>query len=320
MAQDGTSANGDDIKFNTWSLSGGFGMGEFYGDVSRAVFYPGSIKDGEFSWAGYLSGKKYFTPYLGLSATIGYSKIWSEWTKDQNLFPHEGPLWFTANLIDYDLSAEINLTNLFWPRVYNKRWSAYAVLGMGNTHYRSVLYDKDDAFVNSIGYSSNGTVKETPKAEAVVITGAGLKYRINNRWALGLEGMIKHLPSDRMDGVNKELSEYDKYGYTSLEIEYNFGKNTDFVPMEFNPTPKEDLWVKRELAKLNKRVDSLNDVIENDIDPKLDDLTNWKAKEMPDDDGDGVPNYMTSSPIPRQVPRQILMDVLLKFRIRVSRA
>jgi outer membrane protein OmpA-like peptidoglycan-associated protein len=286
----------EEFKFNSWSLSAGFGMTQFYGDISRAVFYPGSSNTDEgFPWTAYLSGKKYLSPVLGLSVDLSYGKINSKWTADQQLFGHPGPFWFGGTVLDYNLAAEINLTNLFWPKVYNKKISAYTLLGIGNSHYNTSLYDANDVMFT---YDGNGIHlnTETKRNEAFILTGAGAKYRINNRWAAGLEAVIKSLPSDRMDGWNRELSELDKYGYTSIEIEYNFGKSTEFVPLEFNPTPKEDLWVKKELEKINKKVDSLQQVIDNDIDPKLDDLVNWKNKEMPDDDGDFVPNYRDLEP------------------------
>lgn len=299
VAQDETKTIDPEFKYNSWSVYLGGGWFQYYGDIARANFYPGNstsdAEDGGISWDLMLGVNKMFNPIFGLNANIVYGKLHT-----QKQVKYDAALQSTA--LFYDINAVASLSNLFFPRQYDKKYNFYFSLGVGNAHYRSLLTTLGGTYIGSIGYenSKNPTATEpgatsTMDSEATWKMATGLKYKLSKRLALGLEVSRVQLPTDRFDVRNRVLSEKDALGYTNLLVQYTFGKNDQ--SNEWNP-------IDPTMAELLKRIKAVEDDVDTlqkgladvkeDVDMLMADYD--KRYNSPDTDGDGVPDYMDLEP------------------------
>jgi opacity protein-like surface antigen len=234
-AQDEAQSTDSDFKYNRWSAYVGGGWFQYYGDVARAHFYPGNstTKDGDFSWNMMVGANYWFNPYFGFNVNLDYARLFTQKQEKYNVYLENTSIF-------YDINAVASLSNLLFPRDYEKSWKWYVSLGVGNIHYRSLLRNLDDTYVGSHGYENSNDPSATEpggtsgmKSEATWKLASGLKYKLSPRFALGLEVSMLNLPTDHFDVVNRVLTEKDKIGYTNLMLQYTFGKHE--MHNEWNP-------------------------------------------------------------------------------------
>lgn len=299
FAQDETKTTDPEFIYNSWSVYLGGGWFQYYGDVARARFYPGNstsdADNGGFSYDLMLGVNKMFNPIFGLNANLVYGKLYS-----QKQEKYDVALQSTA--LFYDLNGVVSLSNLFFPRIYDKKYNVYAMLGVGNAHYRSLLTQLDGTYIGSIGYenSKDPAAREqgsnsTMESEATWKVAAGFKYKLTKRFALGLEVARIQLPTDRFDMIDRVLSERDALGYTNLLIQYTFGKNDQ--ANEWNPIDPTMGELLKRIKQVEDDVDSLKKGladVKDDVDMLMDDYD--KRYNSPDSDGDGVPDYLDLEP------------------------
>jgi outer membrane protein OmpA-like peptidoglycan-associated protein len=298
-AQEETQSTDSEFKYNTWSAYVGGGWFQYYGDIARANFYPGNSTSGSdnggFSWDIMGGANYWFNPIFGLNANLGFGKLY---TQKQDKYD----VTLASTAIFYDLNGVVSLSNLFFPRDYNKKYNAYFSLGVGNAHYRSLLTSLDGTYVGSIGYENSGVETATTEgdksrmnSEATYKIAGGLKYKISKRIAVGLEVSMIQLPTDHFDVRYRVLSEKDALGYTNLLVQYTFGKNEQHN--EWNPVDPTMAELLKRMKNIENDVDSLKkglDDVKDDVDVLMKDYD--KRTNSPDSDGDGVPDYMDLEP------------------------
>lgn len=274
-------------KANSWTVSLNGGSAQFYGDVAtNTYFYPWFPKEGELSYTIFGTVEKQFSPYYGLRLRGGYTDFAS-------IGEGNNPNSIESNIIDVYLENKISLSNIFFPDVYEKKWSSYALIGYGIPFYRTLLTDANDNVIGSQGYSDNGNTKESRETAGGISVGVGFRLKLNQQFALTAEANIEGLNSDELDATSNPLSEYDKYGYTSLGVTYTFGNNDRVVPMEYNPTPAEDLAMQDQLDSLGQVLAKLGDKVDG-VDEKVDQLAErWNG---PDSDNDGISDSYDKEP------------------------
>lgn len=274
-------------KPNSWSVSLNGGSTQFYGDIATNVYYyPWFPAEGEISYSVFGTFEKNFSPFYGLRIRGGYADYTSVAKGNE-------PSSIESTLFDVYIENKFYLSNMLFPEVYKKKWSSYMTLGYGIPFYRTLLKDYDDNIIGWEGYSNNGETKESLETAGSISVGIGFRYRLSQHFALSAEASIEGLNSDKLDAKENVLTEYDKYGYTSLGVVYTFGKNDEQVPMEYNPVPSEDLAMKKkldslgnELAKLGKKVDGIDDEVEQLS-------ARWNG---PDADNDGIADSYDKEP------------------------
>lgn len=268
------------IKYNSLYLGLNGGFQQFYGDIHNDIYFPGSFKQGSISWYGGLRVGYQFNQYWGLQGAASYGKLYSENKARTN--------YFDATIIDYQLEAFINLTSLFAPKIYDKKWYVYTNVGLGGLHHRTGLYNSsDDSFIQGVGFDVTGE-KEKFNFERSFTLGAGFNYRLTKRLDIGIEINMLKPGHDGLDAKYVTLSELDRYSHTGLQLNYTFGGNSN--AWKWNPMDPELEEIMRRLEDLEENVDTLNqDVAE---------LKKCKCEmdNLPDGDKDGVPDEFDLEP------------------------
>ena len=272
---------------NNWAISLNGGSAQFYGDIATNMFYyPTFPKEGEFSYSFFGSAEKHFSPFYGLRLRAGYASI----TSVQDA---QKPMTSETDLIDVYLENKISLSNVLFPKKYAKNWSSYVLLGYGMPFYRTKLKDNAGNTINSVGYSDNGETKESRETAGSISVGIGVRVKLSQNFAISAEANIENSNSDKLDAINKSLSELDKYGYTSLGVVYTFGENDKQVPMEYNPTPEEDIAMQEKVDSLGNELKDLGDKVE-DVNENVEKIA--ERYEGTDSDNDGIADSYDKEP------------------------
>jgi hypothetical protein len=137
-------------KYNHFYVSLNGGLTQFYGDVSSDVFFPGSMMKGKFPWAISPRVGWDFNPRFGLRADFNASSIWAKSNK-----PNQD-IYFHASILDLQGEFVMNLTNIVFPYVYNKRWNMTIFVGAGWMWYNSIARNSNDSILHVVGYDNNG--------------------------------------------------------------------------------------------------------------------------------------------------------------------
>lgn len=213
-------------KYSTWTLSAGAGPNIFYSDLSDFTFVPKN------NWkTGYhFSLAKQFHPAFALEA---------QWVQ-ANFYGEKNRLYVQGNVIDYTLNVQAYLNQMVnLPGPIQDHWNFYLKLGLGMQSFRSRLFHAEDSRIAMVkdftgeqtdnryvvlGYNKTSPhEKVTRKGEWVLPLGVGVLYRLHNRWDVGLESTIRFAFEDNMDNVLLGATN-DRYGYTSVMLNYNFGQ------------------------------------------------------------------------------------------------
>lgn len=292
-----SSNEGEKKQPNSWAISLNGGASQFYGDISsHTYYYPFVPIEEDLSYSIFASIEKHFNSFYGLRIRGGYTSYRStDSPESTHSLPvsETGPVNTESTIFDIYLENKFSLSNLFWPKIYSKKVSFYALLGYGIPFYRTLLEEKDGTFIDSEGYSNNGETKENRQTAGSISTGLGFRYKFSQHLAASVEANIESLNTDRLDAADNALSELDKYGYTSIGVVYTFGSNDAQVPMEYHPIPEKDLAMQNKIDSLTNAVDDINDKVDT-INNKVDQLAQrW---EGPDSDNDGVSDSYDNEP------------------------
>jgi OOP family OmpA-OmpF porin len=296
MAQEDPTGQDSEFRYNRWSVYFGGGWFQYYGDIARAHFYPGNSTSGDgFSWDLTGGVNYWFNPLFALNANLGYGKLYTQKQEKYDVS-------LQSSAFFYDVNGVVSLSNLLFPRDYNKKYNVYLSMGVGNAHYRSLLLDLQGNYMGSHGYENSkdpAATTEGDKArmnsEATWKAASGFKYKLTPRFALGIEASLIQLPTDHFDVRDRKLTEKDAIGYTNLLVQYTFGKNQQ--ANEWNPVDPTMAELLKRIKQVENDVDSLKkglDDVKDDVDLLMADYD--KRTNSPDTDGDGVPDYMDLEP------------------------
>ncbi len=218
------SQNTTKNSFNSYSINVNGGTMIFYGDISDYDWY--STKSGELKFGYGISVKKSFNHVLGLQGYFLKGNLSASRNKEKLPASFSNSVYFNAELLEYGFSAIINFNNLAFPKdAKNRKCYVYGLIGAGLTSFRTIKKDiTTDNILGFYGYSSDGSKKDMT-AEAVFPIGLGLKFKISKAIDISIESSVRNLHSDKLDVEESINTSKDKYGYTSIGITYNFGKN-----------------------------------------------------------------------------------------------
>jgi outer membrane protein OmpA-like peptidoglycan-associated protein len=212
-------------KYNSWSISAGFGPVFMYADQSGYSLIPNQKIDfGPSFWV-----TKQVLPALGVEFQYLNSQMHGQ----------EGMYAFDGDLQDISLNGVVFLNHMTaYPGPINDHWNYYLKIGVGTTLYRSrLLHSETGEFVRRselygtanpdyvvLGYDdSQPDSKTSREVELVVPFGFGVMYRINSSFDVGVESVLRFSAVDKLDNILTGASN-DRYLFTAINLSYKFGE------------------------------------------------------------------------------------------------
>lgn len=159
---------------------------------------------------------KHITKVFGIYAAVIRGNL-----KGRSGVDTKGLMFETDLHYDAIIAGSASISNIFFG--YEERlMNFYGTLGYGYAFFSSETFELSPwrSPVVNIKKYPYGT-KYDKATEALVITGLGIDFRINNRWDFIFETTIRWFLSDKLDGIISG-KENDAYYYTTLGFTYNF--------------------------------------------------------------------------------------------------
>ncbi len=261
---------------DNWSINANFGSSLFWGDLRVYDIYPVSNYENERKWAyGVIIGKR-LSPVFEIRGQLLNGKLSGTKRTEKQ--------YFNADIFEYNLHTTIDFVNLIYGYNPDRKLNFYGSVGIGFVDFRSVKRQLGtNKYLDSRGWSANGTVKEKRTTETVIPFGFGAKYNFDRRFSVTGDVMWRAANTDLID-VTKGGSKYDMYSYISLGVTYrfNFRGGNDMYKADKSSkakagyTPDPALYNK--IDSLNNRVKAVEDKA-NTLDDKSRELEN-KVKAL----------------------------------------
>jgi len=232
-------------KFNTWSLSVGYGAFWMYADVSDFSFVP-KFKDIKFTPSVILAKQLY--PALSLDLQyiygdmVGKSKVLDMRIPESTRTSKDlRDIYYDGDFHEFSFSGAFFINQMIAnPGPVKDKWDFYLKVGAGISLFRSRLHFSDTDEVVRIGdlnpgegsqYLMNGYDRLDPqkkigrKLEVIYIpaTHVGVMYKINNKLDLSWETTLRFPLSDHFDNILTGNSN-DRPFYSGIFLSYKFGK------------------------------------------------------------------------------------------------
>lgn len=213
-------------KFKTWTLSAGFGPNIMFADLKSYSLFPNNNL--KYGWSASIAKQL----YPSFAFELQFMKA--------DMFGQKGNFYYEGDFMDYTLNLQTYINQMFnYPGPLKDRWNFYLKMGIGMQAFRSRLHNLSDGSVVKVsefsgeahdqrhvvlGYDKKNPEKKiTRHGELVIPMGAGMLYRINNNFDIGLESTIRFSYEDKLDNILLG-STNDRYWYSAVTINYNFGK------------------------------------------------------------------------------------------------
>ena len=283
----GTSSGSD--LYKGWSAYLNLGLTQPYTDLNRFQYFATWKQKNENRPGFTLGVRKMFSSVVGLQADISAGQIlgdfrskgltgslvssngnaeYAMYTQEvaQALWGTNKPkesVYFKTPYWQGAISAYIDLNNLgvslFNARkgmLVKRRLAFYSYVGLGVISFDSKIYSltTDSAYHKYLAGVSGKSM------EAVVPVAIGAKYKINNKWNIGLEYKLNNVMSDKLDafvnnstGIYLRQGNYDKYGFASVALTYNF--------VGSNPSAENIEWVNPLTDKADQKVPTAAEIL-----------------------------------------------------------
>lgn len=216
------------LEIDKFSIGLNFGSLLHYGDVKQYDYWPTpeERKWGFGAVINYQISPIFSVQAQGLTGNLAGIKRNFKSSTGSIHGGNPANLKFDAEIYEGSFNATISLNRWWAPNLKANDWlNVYAVAGIGLVRFRSQLRDlRDDTFINSYGWSEQGTVEEDMTTETVVPLGLGLKIKLHDKIDFNLESTIRNVNTDKLDAYVRTNNSQDKYGYTSIGFTYRIGK------------------------------------------------------------------------------------------------
>ncbi|MCF8230761.1 MAG: tetratricopeptide repeat protein [Bacteroidales bacterium] len=200
-----------------WYISLNGGISQFWGDVQDQNPFE---KISEDKFMGGLAIGHQFSPVFGLRGNVQYGSLYS--TKYKDISPDYE--MEASPLLDYSLQATVSLVNLFSDYNPDRKLDLYGFAGLGFSNWETEWRNKNTGQV----LGSNGGVDASSglfglTTEGYIPVGAGLSYKLNDTFTLGLEQLWNGVNTDILDAQEGGF-DYDIYSNTRLNLKMNVGQ------------------------------------------------------------------------------------------------
>ena len=198
-----------------WYINANGGASQFFGDVQNENNHFAKLQNETDIGYGVRLGK-YISPVFAAHFQFLNANLLGQ--KDAN------DIKFTANVMEYQLGATVNLINIFAENK-ERRVNLYLLTGVSALMFRSEARRiSSDILVNDIGYTPEGERAKASRETAFAIPiGGGLDFKLSDRLYLNLETALRLTNTDNLDAVESG-SHNDAYYYTSLGLSFNFSR------------------------------------------------------------------------------------------------
>ena len=265
-------------KYNTWSVTAGFGPLIYYTDVVDYSVFPSQ------NWN--------FGPLFILSKQLG-----RPWSVDAqflmaDMYGEKNSRYFEGDFYDLTLNLNLSINQLVLFGPIRDRLNIYGKIGLGLNYFRARQrsletgewitvgdvhggtpgYPRpygwaDDDFL-AIGYDKNNPEEETDRgSEMVVPIGMGIDYRLNKSFDVGFELTLRNLSQDNLD-VNLTGADNDSYMSAAVTVTYKLGKKNKrhalWTYKDFNMGWQRDRGLDPNAQKLDSLRQRLEQIAAND--------------------------------------------------------
>ncbi|MFW5754530.1 MAG: OmpA family protein [Marinilabiliaceae bacterium] len=223
-----------DRKYNTWSVTAGYGPVVYYTDVVDYTIFP--------------SHHPRFGPTFMVSKQFG-----RPWSIDAqyltaDMYGEKNSRYFSGNFYDLSLNLNFSINQLVLFGPVRDRLNIYGKIGVGTNHFRSRQrhvdtggwitvgdvhhstpgypkpYGWDNEDYLALGYdNADPSVKTDRASEVVVPIGVGVDFRFNKSFDAGFELTLRNLTQDNLD-VNLTGADNDSYMSAAFTLTYKIGK------------------------------------------------------------------------------------------------
>ena len=194
-------------------LGASWGTSIFFGDIKQNPVIPISDNMNEWRFAYGLNFNYNFSYVLNIRMQGLYGKL-----SGTN---QEGKIWFENDYYELNFNTAIDFNNLFGKKRDDRTVSVIGIAGFGLMNYNTIVKRLGDYFVyKRVGYGY-GTGIEGRQRQEFFMAGAGIDFRISNRFNILFETVNKFTSTDELDGVESGKY-YDLYNYTSVGLVYRF--------------------------------------------------------------------------------------------------
>jgi hypothetical protein len=196
-----------------WYINVNAGLSQIYGDIENETDPIGKLNNESGIGYGVKAGG-YISPVFSWRLQFLHTNF--EAQKDAS------NLSFETGLSEFQLGANVSFSNLFFgPK--QRLVNVYGFAGVGTLFYRSKLSSTlTGEMVNGIGYSESGE-KSSLEVGVSFPLGAGLDFRLSDRFYINLETALRFTTTDKPDAAEKGANN-DAFYYTSLGLSYHFKK------------------------------------------------------------------------------------------------
>ncbi len=275
--------------YDKWSVGISFGQTLFLGDVLKDSKNNNAFKSLPFAPNFGLQVSRQLSHSVGLRASGSYATFKAGPSKEKydSKLPvanvnYESPVYEGALEGVYTFG---NISHL----KRNKKFHFYVTLGVGFFNFDGEL--KDDS--TGILLKKTGSV-----TEIMVPFSLGFKYQIK-KFDVGLSYDYRKTFTDKVDGIKKELSEYDNYSFVRLNVNYSLGKKNKSMewinPMEVVYNDIADLKDKVDILSGDKDKDGVSDMFDKD-NSTAEGTKVYGDGTSVDTDGDGIADSKDGDP------------------------
>ena len=256
-----------DKKYNTWSVTAGFGPVVYYTDVVDYTVFPSK------NWK--------FGPSVIISKQFGRPWSFDAQFLTADMYGEKNSRFFEGNFYDLTLNLNVSINQLVLFGPIRDRLNIYGKIGLGANYFRARQqnietgawitvgdvhnstpgYPRPYGWAESdflaMGYDRADPSKETDRAsEMVVPIGMGVDYRLNKSFDIGAELTLRNLTQDNLD-VNLTGADNDSYMSVLVTVTYKIGKKDKrhalWTYKDFNLAYQRD----RQLDPMAQKLDSL---------------------------------------------------------------
>ncbi|MCB2220060.1 MAG: outer membrane beta-barrel protein [Bacteroidetes bacterium] len=223
LAQNANREDGSDKLYYQWYINVNGGISQAYGDILSGSWHGDMLSNDDIEFGYGIRLGKHISPVFGIYGSYINSPLTGISGKDTK------NMYFETDLSDFILGTTVSFSNLFFgykPRLIN----IYGTTGIGLVDFDAYAYRQDTDPPEQVGEGYPGTT------ETMIPTGAGVDFRLNNRWDINLETTIRWFDSDKLDGyVSGEKN--DAYFFTSLGVGYSFWRPSTGAKMQIETEP-----------------------------------------------------------------------------------
>ena len=215
-----TSLFGQSSVDYKWYANVNGGMVQGFGDIEDESSLTGKLNN-ETDFGYGLRFGRYISPIFAIHAQLLKANIIGQKTSND--------LKYNSDLLETQLGFTVNILNIFSENKRNRRINIYATSGIGMVFFNTNVHQlSTGALIDNIeGAGSNETA-------IIVPVGAGLDFKLTDKWFINLESVLRFTNTDKLDIVEGG-SQNDAYFYSSLGLTYHFGskgKTSNQTPVE----------------------------------------------------------------------------------------